>query len=128
MSAIEPYQLAGSYLVGPNLKIEAAALVEPERQADPADGHLIILDAIVDIANGAYRAGRASVLQSYDDRAALRDAVLALRALATIVGLGVGEQHRSAADSIDRLLRTYEESRWKPDAGLVFARPEKETP
>ena len=102
------YQVVDGYLVGPHLKIDAAALVEPERQADPAEGRGIILDAIVDITNGAYRAGRKSVLEAYDDRAALRDAALALRALATIVGAGISEQHRSAADVIDRLLRTHE--------------------
>ena len=109
MSSNDKYQIVDGYLVGPNLRIEAAVFVEPERQADPAEGRGIILDAIVDIANGAYRAGRKSVLEAYDDRAALRDAVLALRALATIVGVGISEQHRSAADAIDRLLRGHDE-------------------
>ena len=111
MRTIPPFQLVDRYLVGPNLKIEAAMLVEPERQADPVEGRTLILDAIVNIANIAYRAGRKSVLESWDDRAALRDAVDALRALATIVGPGVSEQHRSAAEVIDRLLRAHEESR-----------------
>lgn len=53
-----PYARVEGSIVGPNLKFHEAALVEPERQNDIDDGKEIILDAIVDMLNGAYRTGR----------------------------------------------------------------------
>ena len=99
------FQIVGTNLVGPGLSFEIAALVEPERQADPAEGKKIIIDVIVDIANCAYREGRSSVLPSWDDRYDLHNAVETLRALAVIVGSLAGERHRHAADIIARLLQ-----------------------
>lgn len=104
------YALVDSQIVGPGLKIEAAVFVEPERQADPAEGKKIILDAIVEIANGAYREGRASVLESFDDLALLRDAFAALHALGQLLGsYTAGDRHRRAADVIARLIKQHEE-------------------
>lgn len=104
-----PYAIVDGQIVGPRLKIEAAVFVEPERQADPAEGKKIILDAILEIINGAYREGRASVLESYDDRALLRDASAALHALGQLLGPTVGDRHRRAADVIARLVKQHEE-------------------
>lgn len=105
------FQIVDDLLVGPGLSIEAAVFVESERQADPAEGKKIILDAIVDVANGAYRAGRQSVLASYDDRAQLRDAVSALHALGQLLGPTAGDRHRRAADVVARLLDQHERER-----------------
>jgi hypothetical protein len=102
------YKVEAGQLIGPGLRVEAASLVDPERQADPADGRKIILDAIVDIANGAYREGRKSTLAVYAHRELLRDTVRTLRALSTIVG-GFSDQRDRAADLIERLLREHEE-------------------
>jgi hypothetical protein len=105
---VTAYKVEAGQLIGPGLRVEAAALVEPERQADPAEGRKIILDAIVDIANGAYREGRKSTLAMYDHRALLRETAHALRALSTIVG-GFSDRRDRAADLIERLLREHEE-------------------
>ena len=102
------YKVEAGQLIGPGLRVEAASLVEPERQADPAEGRKIILDAIVDIANGAYREGRKSTLAMYEHRELLRETVRTLRALSTIVG-GFSDRRDRAADLIERLLREHEE-------------------
>lgn len=102
------YKVEAGYLIGPGLRVEAAALVEPERQVDPAEGRKIILDAIVDVANGAYREGRKSTLAMYDHRALLRETVHTLRAVTTLVG-GFSDRRDRAADLIEQLLREHEE-------------------
>lgn len=85
MTVISKYQIVDGCLVGNGLRIEAAALVEPERQANVEDGKLIILDAICDLLNAAYLSGQKSVLINYDERRALqatRDELGALKVLA----------------------------------------------
>lgn len=103
------FQIVDGQIIGPNLKIEAAVFVEPERQTDPTEGKKIILDAILDVANGAYREGRSSVLSSWDDRSLLRDAANALHALYLLLGSTMGDRHRRAGDVIARLLKQHEE-------------------
>jgi hypothetical protein len=102
------YKIEADQLIGPGLRVEAASLVEPQRQADPAEGRKIILDAIVDVANGAYREGRKSVLVMYDHRDLLLETARTLRALSTVVG-GFSDRRSRAADLIERLLREHEE-------------------
>lgn len=92
------YELKDGYLTGPNLRFESSALVEPERQRLVHDGKLIILDAIVDLLNGAYLSGRSSVLINYDERAALDDAIALMQSLKTIGG-GL------SYDRFDRIVR-----------------------
>lgn len=42
------YKVDAGYLIGPGLRVEAASLLESERQSDyPAEGREVILDAIV---------------------------------------------------------------------------------
>ncbi len=68
---IETYKLVDGNLIGPGLRIDAGALVEPERQNDIEEGKKIILDAILDLLNGAYLQGRATVRINVDERESL---------------------------------------------------------
>jgi hypothetical protein len=97
---VSSFQIVGDCLVGPGLSIEVTALVDPQQ----AEARKKILDGIVDIANVVHRAGRTSVLPSWDDRFDLHNAVESLRALAVIAGPFQGDRHRHAADIIARLL------------------------
>ena len=100
------YKIEDGYLIGPShLRIEAASLVEPERQSDPQEGKLIILDAIVEIVNIAYRQGRSSQLESYDERSLLLDTAASLDALSKLLGPIAGERPAAASKVILRLLQ-----------------------
>jgi hypothetical protein len=52
------YKLNGPWIVGPNLSVEAAMLVEPERHANVEEGKKIIFDCIVGMLNAAYAQGK----------------------------------------------------------------------
>lgn len=101
-----PYQLDGGHIVGPNLKIEAAQLVEPERQNDVGEGKAIIVDAIVDIANGAWWAGRRAIAASYDDRKALTEVLGTLKAMRFLAGGLRYESYDRMIAAVERVLET----------------------
>lgn len=101
----DPFQVIGDSLSGHGLSFDVATLVVPEQKIDPAERS----KRLAEIAEVAYRDGRASALLSWDDRFDLHGAVDVLRALAVVVGPPTGDRHRRAADIIGRLLQDQEE-------------------
>jgi hypothetical protein len=100
------FQVVGDNLTGRGLTFDVAILVAPRKGT--CDGRI---DRLAEIAETAYREGRASLLLSLDERYDLHSAVDVLRSLAVIVGpTPTGDRHRRMADIIGRLLQEQEGS------------------
>jgi hypothetical protein len=101
------FQIAGvgssTSLSGRGLAFNVAALIG--EKGDPAERG----EKLVEIAEVAYREGRASAILSMEDRFELHGAVNVLRSLAVVVGPNpTGDRHRRMADIISRLLQDQE--------------------
>jgi hypothetical protein len=96
------FQVTGGSLSGHGLSFDVAGLGAAGHEADENSRRL------VEIAEVAFRQGRASALMSYDDRFDLYAAVDVLRAIAVVVGPIAGDRHRRASDVIARLLQDQE--------------------
>lgn len=90
------FQVAGESLFGHGLSFDVTGLVGN----DVVEGSR----RLAEIAEVAFRQGRASALLSWDDRFDLHASVDVLRAVAVIVGPIAGERHCRAASIIARLL------------------------
>jgi len=100
-----PFKVVGSNLAGRGLTFDVALLVPPTGEVAHPDR----MDRLAEIAETAYREGRASLLLSWDERFDLHGAVDVLRSLAVIVGpIPTGDRHRRMADIISRLLQDQE--------------------
>jgi hypothetical protein len=104
-----PFEVVGSSLAGRGLTFDVTLLVPlTEENVDPAT-HSERMGRLAEIAETAYREGRASLLLSWDERFDLHGAVDVLRSLAVIVGpIPTGDRHRRMADIISRLLQDQE--------------------
>lgn len=105
-----PFQVVGNNLSGRGLTFNVEILVTANKNKapDPRDARM---DRLAEIAESAYREGRASAILSWDDRFDLHGAVDVLRSLAVIVGpIPTGDRHRRMADILARLLQEQESS------------------
>jgi hypothetical protein len=103
----DTFQVVGDSLSGHGLSFDVAPLVAPAQKIDSAERG----KRLAEIAETAYRDGRASALLSRDDRFDLHCAVDVLRGLAVVVGpTPTSDRHRRAADILARLLQEQEGS------------------
>jgi len=100
------FQVVGDSLSGRGLSFDVTGLLAVDAAAPDAREAGVRAARIAEIAEVAFRQGRASATLSWDDRFDLGLAVDALRALAVIVGPApMGDRHRRAADLIAQMLQ-----------------------